>query len=229
MKRSEINAAIAHSMALIEKYGIKLPFFAYMKHSDWLRDTDKYSDIRALMLGWDVTDFGAGDFINSGAVLFTARNGSPDGKRGTPYAEKYMVFSGESGQYIPLHCHVAKTEDIINRAGGVLSVTLYGSRPDEKYVWALDEKAEVSYMSDGILHTVAAGTVIDIQNGDSITLTPGVFHKLGAKRGCGDLIAGEVSSVNDDRVDNVFYEKTDRFCHIDEDEDAVYPLCSDIM
>lgn len=227
MKRSEINSAILSAMTLIEKNNIKLPFFAYMKRGDWLSDAEKYRDMRALMLGWDVTDFGLGDFENTGAVLFTARNGSPDGSAGTPYAEKYMVFS--AGQYIPLHCHVTKTEDIINRAGGILAVTLYSSHPDEKYVWELDEKAKVSYKSDGVLHTVAAGTTVEIANGDSITLSPGVFHRLGAKDGCGALVAGEVSSINDDRVDNVFYEKTDRFCHIDEDAQIIYPLCSDCL
>ena len=45
-----------------------------------------------------------------------------------------------------------------------------------------------------------------------------MFHRFFAKTGCGDLIIGEVSKINDDNIDNVFANPSDRFCEIDEDE-----------
>ncbi len=43
------------------------------------------------------------------------------------------------------------------------------------------------------------------------------------EEGAGDLIAGEVSSVNDDRTDNCFLQQRDRFSVIEEDEEVLFP------
>ena len=43
----------------------------------------------------------------------------------------------------------------------------------------------------------------------------------------GDLVAGEVSKVNDDNTDNYFLEPTSRFAAIDEDEPVLHPLCNE--
>ena len=51
-------------------------------------------EIVANHLGWDITDFGKGDFTNYGLFLFTLRNGSPSNwktLRGKLYAEKIMI------------------------------------------------------------------------------------------------------------------------------------------
>jgi len=45
--------------------------------------------------------------------------------------------------------------------------------------------------------------------------------------GTGTLIAGEVSSINDDNTDNRFYAPTARFCGIDEDEEPRYILANE--
>jgi len=47
--------------------------------------------------------------------------------------------------------------------------------------------------------------------------------------GCGDVLIGEVSSINDDNNDNIFYEKILRFSEVDEDEDEdpIHLLVSD--
>ena len=91
--------------------------FGYFKPEDW--SAYQADTVKAAMLGWDVTDFGCGDFHKVGAVLFTVRNGVVNHPEiGTPYAEKYIVL--EPGQRLPIHMHVCKSEDIISRAGGTV-------------------------------------------------------------------------------------------------------------
>ena len=45
--------------------------------------------------------------------------------------------------------------------------------------------------------------------------------------GAGDVLIGEVSSVNDDLTDNIFRDKIGRFWKIEEDEPPVRLLVSD--
>jgi D-lyxose ketol-isomerase len=219
MKRSEINAAIQYAMRLCEGNKIFLPGFSRWNVDVWRREKEKTAVMRALMLGWDVTDFGTGDFKNSGAVLFTARNGTLQGG-GTPYAEKYIIF--KKGQFLPLHYHYKKTEDIINRSAGIMTVKLYNSHTDG----TVNAEDDVDIYCDGKLLTARAGEEFEIGAGDSVTLTPGVYHTFGAKTA--DLIAGEVSSVNDDHVDNHFLGSVGRFTKIEEDEGILFPLCNEI-
>lgn len=224
MKRSEINKAIARAMRLLERHLIKLPAFGAWTRAQWLENREDTADMRRVMLGWDVTDFGSGDFSRVGATLFTLRNGCPDDPSvGTPYAEKLIILFCENEQEIPMHFHIRKTEDIINRGGGILSIQLYGSLQDG----SLDEHSPVRVRMDGMWHTFPAGAQIDVQPGGSITLHPGLYHRFWAKQGCGDLIAGEVSSVNDDTTDNVFLNPSERFTAIEEDEAPLFPLCNE--
>ena len=224
MKRSEINQAIRNAIQLLEKYQWKLPEFGYWKPEDWKKHADELENLKKVMLGWDVTDFGSGDFIHTGAVLFTLRNGVPgDASWGTPFAEKLIIVQGATAQRLPMHCHRMKTEDIINRAGGVLEMKLYASASDG----TLDSDAPVSVRMDGLMHTFPAGTVLRIPTGCSVTLTPGIYHSFWAAEGEGDLIAGEVSSINDDNTDNYFVEERDRYIPIEEDEPAQYILCNE--
>ena len=44
--------------------------------------------MRQAGLGWDVTDYGLGQYEKTGLALITLRNGLPGGK---PYAEKIML------------------------------------------------------------------------------------------------------------------------------------------
>ena len=78
MKRSEINAAIRWAKALLEKNNIHLPQMAYWGMDEWKQNAAKLDTIRRVMLGWDITDFGTGDFGSVGAVLYTVRNGFLD-------------------------------------------------------------------------------------------------------------------------------------------------------
>ena len=79
-------------------------------------------------MGWDITDYGQGRFDQMGLFLFTLRNGQlADLKRGGGmcYAEKLLI--SRQDQLSPMHTHVIKVEDIINRGGATLIIELYGS------------------------------------------------------------------------------------------------------
>jgi len=222
MKRSEVNAAIKWAKKLLKNNNISLPVFADWKKEDWVRNYGVTEMIRKTMLGWDVTDFGLNDFKRIGGVLFTLRNGDQKDKSiGVPYAEKYILLA--DGQGLPTHFHYTKTEDIINRAGGVLALKLYNSKEDE----SIDYESDVTVYMDGIRHTVKAGETITVPVGCSITLTPYMYHNFWALEGKGDLVVGEVSSVNDDNVDNRFNPVLPRFGDIEEREETVYPLCNE--
>ena len=224
MKRSEINEAIRAAKDRLEEYRITLPMFGYWTPEEWKQMADKTGRIRERMLGWDVTDFGSDDFAHCGAVLFTVRNGdNQDKENRAPYAEKYLWMQGETEQGIPFHYHIEKTEDIINRGGGILMVELYHSTKDNQ----LDLETPVKVYMDGVEHTVAPGEKIAIAPGNSITIDPFVFHRLYAGLGGGYLIAGEVSKVNDDNRDNVFLNPSQRFIPIEEDEPILHPLVNE--
>ena len=66
--------------------------------------------------------------------------------------------------------------------------------------------------------------MIKLAPGESITLPAGQYHKFWAERGAGRVLLGEVSKVNDDRVDNRFYESMGRFPAIEEDVKPLYLL-----
>jgi D-lyxose ketol-isomerase len=222
MKRSEINDNIIWAMELLKKFCIRVPGFAYWTVDDWKRNRDSVGTIKKVMLGWDITDYGLNRFSEIGGVLFTVRNGDQkDSRTGVPYAEKYILF--KDGQGLPTHFHFTKTEDIINRAGGVLGIKLYNSLPDRE----IDYKNDVVVYMDGVKKTVKPGEVIKIYPGDSVTLTPYIYHNFFAVKGEGELVCGEVSSVNDDNTDNCFYEKIPRFGDIEEDEAILHPLVTD--
>ena len=224
MKRSTINREIKNVIAIAEKYNFALPKFAYWSLDDWKSNRSQVDEILQIMLGWDVTDYGEDNFDNIGAVLFTIRNGDINDKtKGVPYAEKLIYLNYKTEQKIPLHYHKLKTEDIINRAGGQLVLELYNSTPDNK----LDMENNVVVKMDGITRTFSPGEKVYVKPGESITLTPGLFHAFWSCKDSGETLIGEVSSINDDRNDNVFFDTIQRFGDVDEDEPIVYPLCNE--
>ena len=212
MKRSEINQLIKDAVKFFEKHGFKLPPFAFWNLEDWKQNKDRIDEIITCELGWDVTDFGRGNFFCEGLMLFTIRNGLLNSRAYTkPYAEKIMISREE--QLTLMHCHVNKTEDIINRGGGNLIFELYNRKGENDLA-----NTPVTLQQDGVRITIPAGGRIRLTPGESITLTPGVFHQFLAEKGSGDVMIGEVSSVNDDHNDNVFYSELLRFPKIEEDE-----------
>lgn len=221
MKRSEVNAALTWAKDLLGKNNICLPEYAYWNLEAWKENVDKLDTIKEVMLGWDITDFGTDKFDEIGAVLYTVRNGKMgDDSIGVPYCEKYLLF--KDGQRLPKHYHEYKTEDIINRANGVMQLFLWNTDAEGNQL-----DTDVTVPMDGIERTFKAGEEILIYPGNSISLKPHVAHIFGPKPGTGELVAGEVSKVNDDNTDNYFLEPTFRFAKIEEDEAVLHPLCNE--
>ena len=222
MKRSEINTAINEGLKTLQKISFMLPDFSGWSIEHWKTMRPQASEIIKTGMGWDVTDFGSNDFANVGATIFTIRNGYVyDENIGVPYAEKIIIMT--EGQTIPLHFHFKKTEDIINRGNGVLCVKLYNSHPDE----SLDETSKPKIKCDGLWRTFEPGETFDVLPGNSITMPPNLYHAFWAKKGAGTLVCGEVSSINDDNIDNRFYETMPRFAEIEEDEPIEHILCNE--
>jgi D-lyxose ketol-isomerase len=62
MKRSEINALIDDAITLLHDHQVRLPPFAYWSPAQWAEKGPECDEIRHCKLGWDITDFGSGDF-----------------------------------------------------------------------------------------------------------------------------------------------------------------------
>ncbi len=220
MKRSEINRIKTEAQAFIRSFGAVLPPFA-----DWTPDQMRSADadsIRAHGLGWDITDYGQGKFDELGLFLFTLRNGNVSDLsrgRGMLYAEKLLISRDK--QLSPMHRHIVKAEDIINRGGGDLVMEIYASDPEG----GIDRDTPVTVPSDACPVTIQPKEHLRLKPGQSVTLMPGIWHAFWAEGG--DCLIGEVSTVNDDRTDNVFEDPIPRFATIEEDTAPDFLLVAD--
>lgn len=221
MKRSKINAIMRDADAFIRSHGFYLPPFAYWTPEDWVLKGEEVREIVDYAMGWDITDFGLGDYEKKGLFLFTIRNGAPENLktgRGKIYAEKIMIVN--AGQVVPMHFHQAKMEDIINRGGGDLFIRLFNSNEQLQLL-----ETNVTVSIDGVRHTFKAGETVTLSPGESITLAPFCAHSFWAAGA--RILVGEISSVNDDLYDNFFVEPVARFPTIEEDEPPLYLLIGD--
>ena len=216
MKRSELNQIMRDAVEFIKEMKFQLPPFAFWSPEEWATKGADYDEIRDNMLGWDITDFGQGDYKKIGLLMFTLRNGNyTNPKYIKPYAEKLLIV--EEGQITPDHFHWSKMEDIINRGGGDLLVQVYNSTEDGAFA-----DTDVPVNVDGHQYSVKAGSIVRITPGESISIQCGMYHKFWAEGG--KTLLGEVSKVNDDVTDNRFYEPQGRFPEIEEDEAPLYLL-----
>ena len=223
MKRSEINQAIREAETFFASFQFQLPKFARWTPEELKarRHDPKVREIFDCNLGWDLTDFGLGNFRENGLLLFTIRNGVTGSTLyPKPYAEKIMI--SRANQVTLMHCHEAKREDIINRGGGRLVFELFNRKGNAV---ELDD-TPVTVSRDGEKITLAPGEKLFLDPGESILLERNIFHKFYAEDG-GDVLIGEVSAVNDDHNDNVFYGKQLRFPEVIEDEAPYRYLVSD--
>lgn len=207
---------------MIRRHGFTLPPFAYWTPDEFARRKRDASHVIASRCGWDITDYGAGRFDEMGLFLFTLRNGSLAdlrNGRGMCYAEKLLI--SKQDQLSPMHTHVIKAEDIINRGGADLIVELFGSDDDGGFA----EDRGVVVWCDGVRRNCAPGEKLRLTPGESVTLMPGDWHAFWGDGG--DVLIGEVSTVNDDETDNVFREPIGRFAQIVEDEQPTHLLVSD--
>lgn len=127
MKRSELNSIIKNAIDYVAEKGVILPPFAHWGLNEWGNLKPSQKEIVENMLGWDITDFGTGDFKKYGLLIFTFRNGNLKDreKYPKPYAEKLLLV--DDGQELPFHFHWSKMEDIINRGGGNVVIEMYES------------------------------------------------------------------------------------------------------
>ena len=223
MKRSEINAIMRGGLDFLKRMNFLLPPFATWTPAAWRKRGAECREIIAQQLGWDITDFGSGDFQKVGLFLFTIRNGASadlsksDGKN---YAEKIMIV--QEDQVTPTHFHYQKMEDIINRGGGNLVIRLWNSTAGEEL-----DQTDVAVSMDGVRVTVKAGETIVLHPGESVCLPQRNYHRFWGQKGGGTVLVGEVSRVNDDHVDNHFHEPVGRFPEIEEDVAPLYLLYND--
>ena len=222
MKRSEVNRALREMEAMIRENGVHLPPFCDFTPEDWQSKGHAFDEVRDNLLGWDITDYGLGDFDRVGFSLITLRNGNLLQRDRYPksYAEKLLYL--KEGQYSPNHFHWNKMEDIINRGGGDIVFRLWNAAPDD----GLDG-SDVRVESDGRTWTVGAGSEIVLSPGQSLTLYPRCYHEFTVRPGTGYAIIGEVSMCNDDQTDNRFLEPLGRFPTIEEDEPPYRLLCTE--
>ena len=222
MKRSTVNGIVAEAKALFSEHHFRLPPFAFWSPQDWSCAGHEADEIRDNALGWDVTDFGKGDFEALGLLLFTIRNGNYQTPVRYPklYAEKAMMV--KPLQVTPMHFHWKKREDIINRGGGDLVLELFKSSKDG----TLSQK-RFSVSVDGVQRDCAPGERIVLTPGESICLEPYVYHTFHGSEGSAPVVVGEVSAVNDDANDNRFLEPLGRFPTIEEDEGPLHLLCNE--
>lgn len=214
MKRSEINHAIRRAEAVLAAHQWRLPDWAAWAPADHAAEPKLAARLRLRQLGWDVTDFGLGQFAAQGLVLFCVRNGAQGDPATLPYAEK-LLFVGE-GQVTPFHAHKVKMEDIIVRGGGNLMVAF---TPDGSF-----DMAPVRV--DG-REVAAHSGPIRLQPGQSITIPRGMQHSFWGEAGSGDVFVAEVSQCNDDLTDNYFRDPIGRFAAIEEDAPAHRLLWND--
>lgn len=221
MKRSEINKALLEMEAMVRACRFALPPFCHFTPDAWESKGHDYDEIRENMLGWDITDYGLGEFDKIGLSLITIRNGNIKNKEKYPksYAEKLLYL--KEGQYSPMHFHWSKMEDIINRGGGNVLIRVYNALPNEE----LDKEKEVHVHVDGHTLIVPAGTQVRLCPGESITIDPYLYHDFEVEQGTGPVLLGEVSQCNDDNTDNRFYPSVGRFPSIEEDEPPYRLLC----
>jgi D-lyxose ketol-isomerase len=223
MKRSQINQIMRDVLAFCERHHFHLPPFAFWSPADWQSKGPRCRWIVQQQLGWDITDFGLGDFDRQGLFLFTIRNGTLGGAADAgskPYAEKLLI--ARENQITPTHFHWNKVEDIINRGAGELVCQLWNSDGDDTTA-----DTDVTIVCDGVAQVIPAGGKITLKPGESVTLPTRLWHKFWAAQGKGTALIGEVSMVNDDHTDNCFLEPLGRFPKIDEDEPPLHLLTID--
>ncbi len=225
MKRSFINAKLREAISFLDAHDFHLPAWATWSPDRWKSAGQEAEEIRLRKLGWDVTDFGSGDYENTGLVLFTIRNGrmtDPPDPFVKNYCEKLLLI-GEN-QVTPTHFHFSKMEDIINRAGGRLVLELWNA---DRETERLDETTDLDVSIDGMRRTVSPGEPITLSPGESITLPPYVYHRFHGEPAGGTVLGGEVSRVNDDARDNRFLHDLPRFPDIEEDVPPLHLLCTE--
>lgn len=224
MKRSEIDRLIEDCLVLLSEKGVALPPQARWDLRTWWEKREEADELRRRGIGWDLTDFGSGDFNRLGLLLYTLSNGIAEGADDQPYANKLLVV-GE-GQITPTHHHWSKMEDIIVLRGGILLVEVHRVGPAD----ALDRASEVRVLLNNAWTTHPPGAVLALGPGERVRLDQHHYHRFWGGEGAGPVIVEEVSMVNDDARDNCFLPEdgVGRFPEIEEDREPRHLLCTEM-
>jgi len=202
MQRSRINAAIEEAIGQARRHGLPLPRFAVESNETLASKGEAFDEARACGLGWNVTDFGSGNFEKMGLVTLNLRSGNPSfpAYAGKVYSEK-LLFLGPQ-QRVPMHYHAARIEDVICCAGEKFYVAVYSRAANGEIS---DGATDVSI--DGERRKVPCGDAINLKPGDSICLTPGLLHEF--YTGDEPVILRAIATVSDDAEDMLFVDGED--------------------
>ena len=224
MKRSTINTIMAEADDLIRKHGFVLPPFAYWTPEDFKgRSATRASrDRRALRLGHHRLrrravrrDGPVPVHPAQWPVWQICKRGG-----GMCYAEKLLI--SRQDQLSPMHTHVIKAEDIINRGGATLVVELFGS--DDAGQFRRGSRWNgLAAMASGAITSPAKNCASRPEKASPCG--PATGTPSGAT--AATCLIGEVSTVNDDETDNIFREPIGRFANIEEDVAPTHLLVSD--
>ena len=180
MKRSEINRYIREALEFWEGLGFKMPPYARWSREEWQSHAAQCQEIFDLQIGWDVTSFGSEDFLETGLLLYTLRNGRfGSDEYPKPYAEKIMMV--RENQVTPLHFHWHKEEDIINRGGGNLVIELYHADPSANALCNGSFPVSVN----GMTRIMNPGDKLILTPGESVTMKHFHAHKFYGEPGSG--------------------------------------------
>ncbi|NQT81066.1 MAG: D-lyxose/D-mannose family sugar isomerase [Candidatus Aminicenantes bacterium] len=225
MKRSKINNLIDEGIVFLNSRNYTLPPQAFWSLKDWYKNREKVGEITKRRIGWDLTDFDSGDYKKTGLLLYTLSNGFI-GQDGKPVDQSFSnkILIVEENQVTPMHHHRSKMEDIINLGGGNLQIKIYNMDKKE----GVEKYSPLKIFHNEMWESYEPGTVINLKPGDRIRLDPNHYHEFWGQPGHGKTLVEEVSSVNDDRTDNIFVDKPGRFPEITEDEKPKYLLCTEL-
>lgn len=184
LTRSTINRSIEIAKVVFVRHRLHLPPFAAWTAADWAQKGAECDEIRHCMLGWDVTDFGSGDFSRIGRTLFTLRNGSVQ-QPGRPktYAEKLIL--DPASQRAPAHFHRSKREDIIARGSGNILLQLWTADPDDR-----KSPEQLVVQVDGQSRRLEAGGIVRLTPGESLCIEPRTVHQFWGEEGTGLCLDG---------------------------------------
>lgn len=212
MRRSDVNDIIRAADDFIRSFGVALPPFALWSPAEMRARRAEIGGILTGRLGWDLTDYGSGQFGKTGQVGFALRNTQD-------YAERVMIARHD--QHTPLHIHATLARDLVNRGGATLAVKLHAADAKGGPCGVTD----VAVALDGRMRWQPAGSVLHLAPGESVTLAAGLWRAFWGEGG--DVLLGEVAAGGDAAADRRFAEPTGSLVLAAEDEAPLHLLVTD--